>query len=112
AHETVVPQETFSRRNHIKQSSVAPQTPNSMSPFFRGLAFIPQMLAVKIVFGVKTQLMRVNVRHGDGFIAVLRDLPYLFRVGIKEIPAAILHDTDAGMRLRRGSRQHQNQYAN
>jgi hypothetical protein len=83
-----------------------------MSPFFRGLAFIPQMLAVKVVFGVKTQLVRVNVRHGDGFFAVRRDLPHLFRVGIKEIPAAIIHDTDAGMRLRRGSRQHQNEYAN
>jgi hypothetical protein len=53
----------------------------------------------------------VNVRHGEGFFAVRRDLPDLFQVGVKEIPAVILHDADARMRLRRGSQRQQNKYA-
>src|SRR6266508_521386 len=81
-----------------------------MAPAIARLPLVPEVLAVEIPQQIETELVRVDVRNGDGLASVRRDLPDLFQVRVEDVPAGIHDDADARVREERGRRHHQKKY--
>lgn len=60
------------------------------------------MLTVEVVLRFKAKLVRMHICACDGFSPLWYDFPNLLEIGVGNLPAAVHHDADRGMRKSRG----------